>query len=160
MAKKQGTNGAKPIQATPASEWAAETELVTLPSGHVAELRRPDVIDLIANGEDAPDLLTSVVLAQINRKARTLELTPETLPQVMQMMNLIVAASFVAPKVPDELPLARLSFNDKSFVFAWALGAQYEAAANFRHQQAGGVEFVPPVQDVPAESEPDVRDTE
>lgn len=138
---------------TPIADWQPAVEEVKLPSGKSAMLKRPDLVELISGEGDIPDVLTTLILSMISGNERQeLKITQESLPQIFRSLNVIAKACFVEPKLWDQdhaegeyIPLSWLTFNDKGFVFAWALGAQYEPAATFPAQQNGNVEPVPVV---------------
>ena len=148
---------------TPIHEWAPQPEAVTLPSGKTAKLKRPDLVEMISGTGEVPDLLSNLILdmMQSNMGSRQeVSLTRETMPQIMQSMNVIAKACFIEPRLidgdaveGDAIPLAWVSFNDKAFVMAWALGGQYEPAQRFPGQSNGRVELVPPESGVRQESE-------
>ncbi len=144
---------------TPLEAWDVQTEIVKLPSGRVVELKRPDLVDLVSGKGDVPDVLADVVLGQMQSAGRKeFEINRETLPQIMQSLNVIARAVFVFPKLGDEagcIPLSAIPFNDKAWVFAWALGAQYEPARSFPVEQNGNLAAVPAGEPVPSEAEPD-----
>lgn len=155
---------------TPYEDWIPQTEEVTLPSGKVALLRRPELVDIII-GDDIPDVLTNMVMDAVNRKTsqslEEFELTAENMPELLKMFNVIAVACFVDPKVVDGVnappPGAILAkwipFKDRAHVFGWALGAQFQPAATFPEEQTGDVGIVSPGGDVQRESESQLRDT-
>lgn len=138
------------------AEWADDSQEVTLPSGKVVKLRRPDIIELIGEDGEAPDVLGNLVLSSISGKGSGVEINDlDKLRQVMQSVNTVCKAAFVYPKLWDNdavedpyIPIGRVPFNDRSFVFAWVLGVKYQAAQSFRPQPAGNVGTVPAVQNV------------
>lgn len=143
-------------QITPFAEWADDSQEVTLPSGRVVKLRRPDIIELIGENGEAPDVLGNLVLSSISGKGAGVEIDDlDKLRQVMQSVNTVCKAAFVYPKLWDNdavedpyIPIGRVAFNDRSFVFAWVLGVKYQAVESFRPQPAGDVGTVPAVQGV------------
>lgn len=143
-------------QITPFAEWADDSEDVQLPSGKVVKLRRPDIIELIGEDGEAPDVLGTLVLSSISGKGAGVEIDDlDKLRQVMQSVNTVCKAAFVYPKLWDDdvveepyIPVGRVPFNDRSFVFAWVLGVKYQAAQSFRPQPAGDMGTVPAVQNV------------
>lgn len=143
-----------------------DEEEVQLPSQQGTDrcvvLRRPDLIQLISGDGDVPDVLTNLVLSMLNGSGRKqqLEITRETLPQLMGSLNTVAMAAFVRPKLwlreeaeGEFVPASWISFADKAWVFAWALGGEYQAADRFRAQPNGDARAVPPVRDVSAATE-------
>ncbi len=158
--------------ATPA-DFAPQAEEVQLPSQLGTEscvlLQRPDVIALIGGDGEAPDVLSNLVLSSLNGKAQAekkgLEINRETLPQMLSTMRLIAKATFVQPKLwekeesdQEHMPVKWLDFNDLSFVFAWALGAEYQPASSFPEKPGGGVEAVQPLPGLQGKAKPGGRD--
>lgn len=139
---------------TPIHEWAPQAEEVTLPSGKVARLKRPDLVAMITGDGDVPDLLSNLILdmTQNNMGARQeVVIDKETLPQIMKSMDVIACACFVEPKVwqkdvaeGEYIPVQWIPFNDKATVMAWALGGQYQAAKTFPPEPNGHLGAVPP----------------
>lgn len=147
--------------ATPSS-FAPKTEQVQLPSQKGTEecvlLRRPDIIALVSGEGDVPDILTNLMLSSINASQPSeMAIDADNLPQVFESMDHICKVCFVQPKLGDKdtedaeyMPVSWLSFTDRTFVFEWALGAQYEAASSFRPESDADVDVVQQVPDVPA----------
>lgn len=138
---------------TPIQDWqAASEEEVTLPSGKVVRLRRPDLVDLLMGNGDIPDVLTNMIVDSINGGGRKeFEINKETLPQLIESINVIAKAVFVEPKLWNEIyadeaqgiiPIGWVSFADKTHVFAWAMGAQFQPAETFPAQQNGHLPVV------------------
>lgn len=147
---------------TPIQEWQPQVEDVTLPSGKVVQLKRPDMVELINGDGDVPDLLSSLILdlTQNNMgKRQEVTVTKDNLPQIMASMNVICKACFVVPQLWDNntadethIPIKWVAFNDKAFVMAWALGGQYEAARAFPQESNGHLETVPGGDAVPTKA--------
>lgn len=131
-------------------DFRPKGERITLPdSGLTVLVQRPDVIGLIKNSKngDAPDPLSSFIMANINGKAN--ELTAKDLPSMMESAELVVKAAFLQPKVGDEedkengiIPLSWLTYIDKMYVFGWAMnaGGQLPAMQSFPTQPSGNME--------------------
>lgn len=135
-------------------DFEVKPEEVQLPSQKDTDkgvlLRRPDLIALISGEGDVPDVLTGLVMASLKGKREETELTAETLPQMLKSLDVIAVATFVEPKLwmgdevsaDDRMPVKWLSFEDKGFIFAWALGAEFKPAESFRPEQNGHVAIV------------------
>jgi len=152
-----------------AEDFAPKIEVVQLPSqigtDKAVKLRKPDLIGLIGKNGSVPDLLSQYVTQEISGKKRKksggeIEITGENFPQLMEMMDMICIAAFIEPKLaaieePDgrHIPAAWIDFNDKSFVFSWALGTEYVPAERFRGQPGGDVGTLPAMPDVRIEAE-------
>lgn len=149
-------------------DFRPSAEAVQLPSQNGTDkrvmLRRPDMVRLISSDGNVPDLLTSIVLAQINGRTAEVDVDETTIPQLMQMLNTIAVATFVEPALCEEdepvdgkLPVAWVSFEDKGFVMSWALGVEAQALQRFRQEPGGNVESVQQVQKVRAKSKRHAR---
>lgn len=141
---------------TPAADWRRH-EVVTLPSGKRARLRRPDVIELIMADGQVPDFLTPVVLAglrgqDVDQQATEFEVTQENIGAIFELVNTIARAAFVEPTISDkpdaelgenEIRLEHVGFGDKTWIMNWAMGAESASAGRFRTEPSGGVGPVP-----------------
>ncbi len=143
------TTKGKPLVATPASQWKRETEIRQLPSGKVAELKKPDIAGLVMSAGDGnvPSGLVQTFLdAMTNGKpangavaAPKWKPTPEDLPALMRFVDTIITAAFANPVItaePDyeagEIALRDLVTEDKLDVFSWAMPEEVAAAVRFR----------------------------
>ncbi len=132
--------------ATSGRAWREKNqEEVTLPSGNVALLRRPDMMAL-ATEDDAPNVLAGVVVAAMQgQDMKQLEIKPTGLKDLVALLNKIARAAFVSPKIvdnpqgEDEIALADVSLADKSWILTWAMGTDGAAAARFPGEPGGGV---------------------
>jgi hypothetical protein len=107
---------------TPASEWKVEEEeAVTLPSGNVATLKRPQLSVLIRHGE-VPETLLQAAGALASGEA------PDDLATAVQLTDLLISFAFVNPKIAlddagdGDLSIEALADQDKVFVAAWIKG--------------------------------------
>lgn len=106
---------------TGAREWKRDApETHTLPSGNVAVLLRPSMSELIRHGK-IPNPLIEAALA-LTQGSR-----PDDIGEVMELLDFLIAASFVEPRIsleeecePDEIPVAALSDADRNYVLIWA----------------------------------------
>lgn len=137
---------------TPISEWEPQAEEVTLPSGKVVKLKRPDLVSMISGEGDVPDVLSNMILSMVNGSggSKEIDINPETLPQIMSSLNVIAKACFVEPLLWDNpqrdethIPVSWVTFGDKGFVMAWALGGQYEPVKTFPPAANGNMATVP-----------------
>ena len=77
---------------TPAAEWPKNVaQTVTLPSGGVARLKRPDTFALIRDGK-VPKKVAAVMMKQQAKK-------PVTEGDALTLIEFLIAASFVDPEV-------------------------------------------------------------
>lgn len=154
-------NGAKP---TSAGEWRRpyeEGEVVELPSGFRARLRPVAVDSLIAQGE-IPDMLTPIAARMLYEGEELDDVTEKTdlARGYMQLINQIVPAAFLEPRVVDEfveveqddgtvvkerrelgegeIGLSHIDFADKLTVFQLAINP-VEVLRRFRRQQEADV---------------------
>lgn len=135
---------------TQVGSWVVSSELVTLPSGNVARLSKPDPFMMMATEEGRiPNALASAVSKFLNSgsPAADQRLEVEEIQAFVNLINRVCVAAFIEPKVNvagdlGALPLSRLSFEDKMAVFRHALGgAQLDAAQSFPgpEKQGGGL---------------------
>jgi hypothetical protein len=111
---------------TSGSAWR-KTHIAQLPSGNVAELKKPDVLDLIQNEDGTiPDMLLQFVTGV--KQVKNVEMTGETGKLFIDLIQKLTKASFVSPRVVDnpsadnEIALGDVELADKLFVLRWAMG--------------------------------------
>lgn len=133
------------MQVTKASAWRAG-QLVQLPSGFVAKLRKPDVLSVIAPDGKVPDGLMGLIMGE--EEQAEMEMTPEMLEAMLPMLNNVVRAAFMEPKVveepredKEEIAVEDVDLNDKVFVLNWAMQG-VAPAKQFPTQQVGGMDPV------------------
>jgi hypothetical protein len=117
---------ATPPAPTTAAGWKRDLpEPHTLPSGNVATLQRPKLMELLKTGK-IPNTLLGAAIAMAQGKRGD-----EDVDDVLALLDMLVAAAFVEPKVwvavgdddvcpPDELPISDLSDSDRNYVLVWA----------------------------------------
>lgn len=141
-------NGKQATQTTPASAWRKVNELITLPSGKVAELKKPNAISMIIEDGSVPDSLIGIVAGNINGRPQTTAAPEYNRGDISGILNLaetICRAAFVSPvivedgKQPDydagEISIEDVDENDRIFVMNWAFsGGAATNAARFRQQ--------------------------
>lgn len=138
----------QPLQITHASEWK-QGEVVQLPSGKVARLKKPDVLSLITVDGKIPDALGPVLLGASKGQEITAEFTIESLSGLIPLLDKITKACFIEPRVvdnpgPDELGTDDISTADKMWLFqSWAFGGAGQAAATFPPKQNGSMATLP-----------------
>lgn len=122
--------------ATSAEAWKVEeAELVALPSGNVAKLKRPQLSGMIRRGEIPNPLLEAAGAYEAGQ-------LPENMEQAVQLTDILVAATFVEPTVAVEghsdgdLSIDSLSDADKGFVAAW-VKRDVAVMARFRGERSG-----------------------
>jgi hypothetical protein len=122
-----------PANATPASAWKrAEPELHTLPSGNVAVLERPSLMNLMSAGE-VPKAMVDVAMQAVQGEL------PDEPAQLAGFLNLMVSAAFVEPRVvcdgepaEGELHVSALSDADRNYVLRflqWRVSVVADEAA-------------------------------
>jgi hypothetical protein len=90
---------------TPASEWPKNVAVtVTLPSGGVAKLRKPDTFALIRQGK-VPRNVVKII-------ARSHQSLPITEAEAMTMLEFLIAASFISPEVTTKRTAGALYIGD------------------------------------------------
>lgn len=136
---------------TSPSQWK-QGEVVQLPSGCVARLKRPDVIDLIMDNGKVPDVLMPLIFGnkgvKQGRQPNADEITPDMLEMLLPTLRKMVKACFVEPRVMDEpddnsIGVDDVAFADKLWVFQWAIGGQAQVAAGFPKQSARNMVALP-----------------
>lgn len=135
---------------TSAAEWKAG-EIVQLPSGKVAKLRRPDALSLLLRDGRLPDALGPLIFGGQNEGAGAgaIELTPEALTALVPILDQLAVACFVEPRVveptnvgksagpgDDGLLPSDIAFNDKLFLFQWVFGEAGTRAGRFPVESA------------------------
>lgn len=129
------------MEITKGSAWRT-TEDVELPSGRVARLRKPDVLALIMESGEIPDVLSGQLLAGLQGSAapKQIEITAESVRDLMEVVNAVTRAAFVLPRIvdkpeaemtDDEIGIEHVAFNDRVFVLKWAMGGSIMAAQRF-----------------------------
>jgi len=134
-------------------DFSPNTEVVQLPSQKGTDLgvvlRRPDPLRLLQSSRDnqIPDFLTNIVVAGLEGKTVSAEFDPtdvNVLVQLLELTDMVAITCFENPSVVrDEkyvegsgnLPLSRLTSDDKQFVLSWALGVEFNTLENFRPGQ-------------------------
>lgn len=132
------------------------SEELTLPSGLVVEVRRPDIARLVMESKDGsvPAFLTQQVVAGLSGKVQNTKAwdpSTEDLSTMSRFMDMVVKAALVWPVIvqgePDydagQISIADLGQDDRSFLFGWAMPNENAAAARFRAKQNGTMEPVP-----------------
>lgn len=146
-----------PLQPTSGKAWRRSRlagELVKLPSGNVARLRRPDLLDMVMSGQ-VPDSLTPIVEKaffeapdeQSREETGRAFVQEAGLAGFNELLRLICQAAFLEPHImddpqaEDEISYGDLDFADKMFVFTWAAG-EVADLEKFPTEPDGGVEPV------------------
>lgn len=149
MAKKT----TKPTAVTSAADWRKPREegvVVTLPSsGHNVRIR-PIAMDVLLKHGKIPDILTPIAAKTvwIEEDPEEIANVAETAKGYAELINLIVLAAVVEPKVveadpqDDEITLDDIEFGDKVAIFNLAT-AGASAMENFRKRQAAALVSVP-----------------
>lgn len=142
-------------------DFAPKTETVQLPSqagtDKAVRLKKPDQVGLI---ENLPDVLSGIVAAGMKGQSTEFDLNKETVPDLMRALNVVAIECFVEPKLHagDEMdagrvPVKWIQFQDKVWVFNWALGEEYPRAESFRGEQSADVRALPADNGVAAAAE-------
>lgn len=141
------------MQVTSAGEWK-RGELVRLPSGKIARLKKPDILSMVMEDGKIPDALTPLIFGKESQTAikqgrnPEIELTPEVIVSLTPVLNKLAKGCFVEPRVvdkpgDDEIAPLDVEFNDKLFLFQWVFGEQGQAASRFPAQQVANAETLP-----------------
>lgn len=127
----------KDLKVTSGAEWRAG-ELVELPSGKVARLRKPDVLALISENGEVPDGLSQFMFGD----SKDADMA-EALPAMAPLLNRVTRAAFIEPRIvdepskDDEISLEDVAMADKLFIFQWLMeGAAGQQAGTFPEEQA------------------------
>lgn len=132
-----------------------ELHLPSMPPDLRVLARKVDLISLLDLNGEIPDPLTNMVLAALAGGAITknpVGTDPKELMLFTELINRTVVACLVQPAVttdPDPpadsglVPIQRLSFEDKLFLFNWAIGGNlYAKSATFPEKPTGSVAIV------------------
>jgi hypothetical protein len=125
-------------------EWRRrrqEGELVTLPSGMVARLRRIHILDLVEQGEIPASLAT--LASELVSASRT-NLNAGAMKRYGQIVNRVVRAAMVEPRVGDEptkeqLAVDELEMLDRLAIFNYG-NVSTRSLRLFRPEQKESVE--------------------
>ncbi|MBZ0315438.1 MAG: hypothetical protein K8L91_03395 [Anaerolineae bacterium] len=129
---------------TTAAQWKSG-EIVQLPSGKVARLRRPDALSLLLHDGRLPDALGPLIFGKSEGAGvAEIELTPESLTALVPILDQLAVACFVEPRVAeksagpgdDVLVPSDIAFNDKLFLFQWVFGEAGTLAGRFPVESA------------------------
>lgn len=151
MAKKE-------LKRTPVSDWRQDGELVELPSGKVAELRRPNLLAMLRDGgDDVPNFLKAYVARKLTSKNGTGD-DENPMQNIKDPMDAVDTLIFLAksvfvyprlvdgePQADDEVRVSDMDVNDLSYASAYALGdpEAIQRLKRFRDEKEGDVEPVP-----------------
>jgi len=160
-------NGKEPVlKATSAKEWRKPREegvIVPLPSGFCPKLRSVGIEELVRRGV-IPDDLTALAAEMVYEKTAAVEVVRSLGKRAIDFLNLVVAASFVYPKVSfeddladDEISIDDIDLLDKQAIFAFVTGPT-QALRLFRFQQAVDVGSVPVGDENGQQAEPTSQD--
>ena len=140
-------NGTAQKTVTPASQWR-QGEILELPSGNVAEVKRPSAISMMLEDGTIPDSFIGIVSGNINGQPQASEqqgYSREDIKAILDLTVKICRAAFVKPRIVppnqeadytnDEISIDDVSEADRMFVMNWAFGSEVAAnAAKFRSE--------------------------
>ena len=148
MAKKE-------LKRTPVGDWRQATELVELPSGKVAELRRPNLLAMLREGgDDVPNFLKVFVARKLNNAGGD-ENPMQNIEDPMDAVNtlfFLAKSVFVYPVLvdgepqgEDEVYVGDMALEDLSYASGYAIGEPEvrEQLKRFRREAESDVEPVP-----------------
>lgn len=148
---------------TTGNKWRESLyEIVRLPSGNVAKLKRVSLLGLAAQGQ-LPDFFTGIVVSSMNGSNQGIA-NPKAIPEMNKAMTVICKECFVSPQIVDDNPndtqitMHDLTDMDKAFVVKWASGGKAEALRTFPTGQNPGVGAVSHVPAVRPASVPPTAD--
>lgn len=123
--------------ATSAKEWKGKLQKdLPLPSGNTCLVKRVSLDTLLRTGK-VPNSLMDIMKGAIAGRGPTVdtlkEATPEQVMDMIAMMDVVVVACVIEPKVyevptddeqrdDEKLYIDEVDEQDKHFIFAWALG--------------------------------------
>lgn len=133
-----------------------ELHLPSMPPDLRVLARKVDLISLLDLNGEIPDPLTNMVLSALTGGAiiqKPVGTDPKELMLFTELINRTVVACLVQPAVTTDpnppadsglVPIQRLSFEDKLFLFNWAIGGNlYAKSATFPEKPQGSVAVVP-----------------
>ena len=146
----------KKLQRTAAKEWRQNIELQELPSGNVAELKRLNLVAMIAKHDDVPNFLLRFVNEKLNGKPRA-KVLKQVDPEISAKDGIgallwMAKQCFVYPKLvdgepqdDDEVCIDDISMEDLMFVMDYAIGdaSLVKTVERFRDTQNSNVESLP-----------------
>lgn len=149
---------------TKRSGWMKPSAEITLPSGHVVEMR-PLGYDLVLKCEHVPDAITSMVVGAFKGEATDLQIDQfKQLGQFVDFLDECCKLCLVHPRVveklddgdDDQITPDMLTFEDKSFVFN-TLGKSPRWLDTFRDIQAQTLQAGAEEREVSPAAEPDAE---
>lgn len=139
--------------------WRAKAHKVRLPSGLEAEMRKPDMLELMLEDGNVPDSLLDAAMTGNQQSAFVMEgeshmrdsgndgslismmRDKEQARLLVELRNRAVLAAMVAPRVvladadyEETVLLSDIEFQDKMFIMSWAMGGgdqQFAQAQTF-----------------------------
>lgn len=124
---------------TPVTAWRqSRTQMLILPSGNVILVKQIGIYDLIEQG-GIPQTLSAEAAAVAGPGLA--KITEEQLRKYIQVVNLVVCACAVEPKISPKandgmLGVDELTFVDRQEIFKWACGLGHRLRP-FRRESAG-----------------------
>lgn len=113
---------------------------ITLPTGPIVKVRKPKLLDMFASGQIPGELINLARNKTEDELNKKIEGNPEARKKTLEMMNAVVKAAFVEPKIVDEpdydkqeIHVDDLDMSDKLFVYKIAMGGT-EELKKFREQ--------------------------
>lgn len=135
------------LKVTSGKAWRTKGEIVKLPSGNIARLKKPDPMSLLAPDGDMPDSLIGFMMS--NEDGMDQRPFAEVLPDLLPLLTRIVKAVFIEPRVvdeptaDDEIHANDVSLPDKLWIFSdWLMGDMAAQAGTFPAQQSRDVDAV------------------
>ncbi len=136
------------MTATSAKQWVeTQKEVLPLPSGNTAILKKADLIDLLAQGA-IPDTLTGQVEQLLNSGQGKMDLPLDQFEEFAKLLDKVALACFVQPRLvadqADEnleeniLWVGNVKASDKIYIFEWA-NKESEQVTPFRPQSTGAM---------------------
>lgn len=123
-------NSGNGMKITSGKEWrkkANRSEVCQLPSGCVAELKKPDILDLMLDEETGiPDLLMAQMFAGTGTPAT--EDVVGSVGRISPLLKQVCISAFVNPRIvavaeaDDEITIEDVEFQDRMWVLNWVMG--------------------------------------
>jgi hypothetical protein len=140
------------LKLTSIEEWGDNTEIVELPSGKVAKLRRLNVLAMLELGDDVPNFLKAYVGRSLRGEAGNPMTEAEDPTEAVAMITFLARQTFVYPELVTGEPQTDTQINisvvsemDLTFAAGYGLGDRgvVQQLERFRNSSASDVELVP-----------------
>ncbi len=104
---------------TSVNQWTEiKTEILVLPSGAIAEVKKLDLIEEATAGHISVDLLNDTIekAEDKSNKSKTNKFKQQDLTDMVELINRITVLTVVKPEISEE-DVVKIPFQDRQFIF-------------------------------------------